>query len=157
MRTQRRHHPALSAPARLERISIIIIIVASLTLGLLGLVISLASASGAVFLDGVFSLIFAMADLLTLYVSGLVQRPHDDQYPFGYATFEPMLNLFKGILIAFALIFAAWSAASAWPPAARTSLPALPSSTPPSPSPPAASWHSHCASWPTALTPPSSK
>ena len=38
-----------------------------------------------------------MVGLLTLYVSKLVQRPRDEQYPFGYATFEPMLNLFKGI------------------------------------------------------------
>ena len=98
---------------RMERISIIITIVASTTFGLLGVVISLASSSGAVFLDGLFSLIFAMVGVLTLYVSGLVQRPRDDQYPFGYATFEPMLNLFKGILIALALVFAVWSAVTA--------------------------------------------
>ena len=98
---------------RMERISIVITIVASVTFGLIGVVISLASSSGAVFLDGVFSLIFAMVGLLTLYVSGLVQRPRDDQYPFGYATFEPMLNLFKGILIALALVFAVWSAVTA--------------------------------------------
>ena len=99
--------------ARLERVSIIITIVASVTFGLIGVVISLASSSGAVFLDGLFSLIFAMVGLLTLYVSGLVQRPRDDQYPFGYAIFEPMLNLFKGILIALALVFAVWSAVTA--------------------------------------------
>lgn len=99
--------------ARMERVSIIITIVASVTFGLIGVVISLASSSGAVFLDGLFSLIFAMVGLLTLYVSGLVQRPRDDQYPFGYATFEPMLNLFKGILIALALVFAVWSAVTA--------------------------------------------
>ena len=99
--------------ARMERISIIITIVASTTFGLLGVVISFASSSGAVFLDGLFSLIFAMVGVLTLYVSGLVQRPRDDQYPFGYATFEPMLNLFKGILIALALVFAVWSAVTA--------------------------------------------
>lgn len=99
--------------ARMERISIVITIVASVTFGLIGVVISLASSSGAVFLDGLFSLIFAMVGLLTLYVSGLVQRPRDDQYPFGYATFEPMLNLFKGILIALALVFAVWSAVTA--------------------------------------------
>ena len=99
--------------ARMERVSIIITIVASVTLGLIGVVISLASSSGAVFLDGLFSLIFAMVGLLTLYVSGLVQRPRDDQYPFGYAIFEPMLNLFKGILIALAMVFAVWSAVTA--------------------------------------------
>ena len=100
-------------PARLERNSIILTIAASASFGLIGVVISIASQSGAVFLDGVFSLIFAIVGLLTLYVSALVQRPRDDQYPFGYATFEPMLNLFKGILITFALLYAVWSAVTA--------------------------------------------
>ena len=100
-------------PERIERRSIIITIVASVSFGLIGVVISLASQSGAVFLDGVFSLIFAVVGLLTLYVSGLVQRPRDEQYPFGYATFEPMLNLFKGILITLALLYALWSAVTA--------------------------------------------
>ena len=99
--------------ARMERISIIITIVASVTFGLIGVVISLASSSGAVFLDGLFSLIFAVVGLLTLYVSKLVQRPRDEQYPFGYATFEPMLNLFKGILITTALLYAVWTAVRA--------------------------------------------
>jgi cation diffusion facilitator family transporter len=100
-------------PAQLERRSIIITIVASGSFGLIGVAISIASQSGAVFLDGVFSLIFAVVGLLTLYVSSLVQRPRDDQYPFGYATFEPMLNLFKGILITLALLYALWSAVTA--------------------------------------------
>ena len=97
-------------PQAIERRSIIITIVASGTFGLLGIAISVASNSGAVFLDGLFSLVFAVVGLLSLYVSQLVSRPSDESYPFGYATFEPMLNLFKGLLIAFALVYAVWSA-----------------------------------------------
>ena len=94
----------------IERRSIIISIVASASFGILGIVISIASHSGAVFLDGLFSLTFAIVGLLTLYVSQLVSRPSDETYPFGYATFEPMLNLFKGLLIGFALVYAVWTA-----------------------------------------------
>lgn len=94
----------------IERRSIIISIIASTSFGVLGIVISIASHSGAVFLDGLFSLTFGIVGLLTLYVSQLVSRPSDDAYPFGYATFEPMLNLFKGLLIGFALIYAFWTA-----------------------------------------------
>ena len=94
----------------IERRSIIISIVASASFGILGVAISVASHSGAVFLDGLFSLMFAIVGLLTLYVSQLVSRPSDDSYPFGYATFEPMLNLFKGLLIGFALVYAVWTA-----------------------------------------------
>ena len=86
----------------IERRSIIISIVASTSFGVLGIVISIASKSGAVFLDGLFSLTFGAVGLLTLYVSQLVSRPSDERYPFGYATFEPMLNLFKASLIGFA-------------------------------------------------------
>ena len=95
----------------IERRSIIISIVASTSFGVLGIVISIASKSGAVFLDGLFSLTFGAVGLLTLYVSQLVSRPSDERYPFGYATFEPMLNLFKASLIGFALIYAVWTAA----------------------------------------------
>ena len=98
---------------KLEQRSIVITIVTSMSFGLIGIVISLASGSGAVFLDGLFSLIFAVVGVLTLYVSRLVQRPRDEHYPFGYATFEPMLNLFKGILIATALLYAVWTAVRA--------------------------------------------
>ena len=98
------------SPEAIERRSIIISIAASTSFGVLGIVISIASHSGAVFLDGLFSLTFGVVGLLTLYVSQLVSRPSDETYPFGYATFEPMLNLFKGLLISFALVYAVWSA-----------------------------------------------
>ena len=91
---------------QIERRSIILSVIATSFFGILGIAISLLSRSGAVFLDGLFSLIFAVAGLLTLYVSSLVARPRDEQYPFGYASYEPMLNLFKGILIALALVYA---------------------------------------------------
>ncbi len=93
----------------IEKRSIIITIVASGFFGILGIIISVASHSGAVFLDGLFSLTFGVIGLLTLYVSRLVTRPSDESYPFGYATFEPMLNLFKGLLIGFALVWAVWT------------------------------------------------
>ncbi len=93
----------------IEKRSIIITIVASGLFGILGIAISIASHSGAVFLDGLFSLTFSIVGLLTLYVSQLVSRPRDESYPFGYATFEPMLNLFKGLLIGFALVWAVWT------------------------------------------------
>lgn len=97
-------------PAKLERRSIIVSVVATSFFGVLGIAISLVSQSQAVFLDGLFSLIFAVAGILTLYVSSLVSRPRDEQYPFGYAAYEPMLNLFKGILILVALLYAIWGA-----------------------------------------------
>ena len=98
---------------KIEDRSIIFTIVMSVTLGLIAIAVSLITDSGVVFLDGSFSLVFALVGLLTLYVSRLVRRPGDEQYPFGYATFEPMLNLFKGLLIATVLLYAVWNAVTA--------------------------------------------
>jgi predicted Co/Zn/Cd cation transporter (cation efflux family) len=39
-----------------------------------------------------------------------VRRPDDDVYHFGYAAYEPMLNLTKGLLMAFVTLFALVSA-----------------------------------------------
>lgn len=97
----------------MERSSILVSVVATTIFGTLGVVIALASQSAAVFLDGIFSLIFALAGVLTLYVSSLVTRPRDEQYPSGYAAYEPMLNLFKGLLITIALVYAVWGAMQA--------------------------------------------
>ena len=97
-------------PEAIERRSIFISILASTSFGILGIGISIASHSGAVFLDGLFSLMVGVVGLLTLYVSQLVTRPSDTSYPFGYATFEPMLNLAKGLLIGIALLYALWTA-----------------------------------------------
>ena len=98
---------------KIEDRSIIFTIVMSVTLGLIAIAVSLITDSGVVFLDGSFSLVFALVGLLTLYVSRLVRRPGDERYPFGYATFEPMLNLFKGLLIATVLLYAVWNAVTA--------------------------------------------
>lgn len=97
-------------PEKIERRSILITIASGAAYGSLGIIISLFSKSGAVFLDGLFSLVATAAAGLTLYVSILVLRPRNEQYPLGYAAYEPMLNLFKGSLMSFALLYAIWSA-----------------------------------------------
>ena len=54
-----------------------------------------------------------MTALVTLRVARLLERPDDQQYPFGYLHFEPLINMVKGLLILgvglIALIDAAFS------------------------------------------------
>ena len=50
-------------------------------------------------LDGFFSLIGFGMSLLTMRVARLVRQPDDQWFHFGYARFEPLLNLLKGIVI----------------------------------------------------------
>lgn len=87
--------------------------VGALSMAILGLGFAVITKSEAILLDGFFSLIGFAITLLTRKVSRLVVRPGDQQYPFGYATFEPMLNLCKGLLISLTGLFALMSAISA--------------------------------------------
>lgn len=71
----------------------------ALFMAALGITFGLLTQSDAIMLDGFFSLVgFGMA-LLTLRVSRLVLQPPDDRFHFGYAQFEPFLNLVKGLLM----------------------------------------------------------
>ena len=72
--------------------------------------LAISYTSDAVLLDGFFSLIGFAVGLVSLRVASLVRRPDDDLYHFGYAAYEPMLNLTKGLLMAFVTLFALVSA-----------------------------------------------
>ena len=86
---------------------------AALVLGVVALIVALAAGSGAILLDGAFNLCFFVTALVTLRVARLLERPDDQQYPFGYLHFEPLINMVKGLLILgvglIALIDAAFS------------------------------------------------
>ena len=67
---------------------------------------ALATQSGAILFDGVYSLIAFFMALLTLKVANLVQRPDDDRFHFGYTAIEPTLNLFKSLIIIASCLYA---------------------------------------------------
>ncbi|MGK7875924.1 MAG: cation diffusion facilitator family transporter [Xenococcaceae cyanobacterium] len=76
----------------------------------LGITFGLLTPSDAIMLDGFFNLIsFVMAGA-SLWVLWLVRQPEDEYFQFGYATFEPLINLSKGLLIAVVSLFALFSA-----------------------------------------------
>lgn len=102
-----------STASDLERRALRLTSVGALFMAFLGLGFALITKSEAILLDGFFSLIGFAITLLTQKVAHLVTRPGDQQYPFGYATFEPMLNLSKGLLLALLGLFALISAISA--------------------------------------------
>ena len=80
---------------------------------LLGITFGLLAPSEAIMLDGFFSLIsFVMAGI-SLWVAWLVKQPDNEYFQFGYASFEPLINLVKGLLIAILSFFALCSAIDA--------------------------------------------
>lgn len=65
----------------------------------LGLTFAALTSSQAILLDGFFDLVYFSAALFTLKVSRLVHRVDDAHFPVGYAFFEPLTNLIKGLLV----------------------------------------------------------
>jgi len=94
----------------LEKRGLWLSIIGALFMAALGIGFALLTSSNAVLLDGFFSLIGFAIGLVSLRVATLVRKPDDEFYHFGYAAYEPMLNLSKGLLMAFVTIFALVSA-----------------------------------------------
>jgi len=97
---------ANSSGFRRERGAILVTVFGNLFMAALGFGFAFSTRSQAILLDGSYSLIGFGLALLGLRVSAIVLRPDDAQYPFGYVTYEPLLNFTKGLLIGAVSIFA---------------------------------------------------
>jgi cation diffusion facilitator family transporter len=110
-----------SAEARALRLSIS----GALLLALLGFAFAFWASSSAILLDGAYNLILFTMALLSSKVARLVGRPDDERFPFGYASFEPLLNLTKGLVVGFVVLLAAYGAVDALLHGGRHSEPGL--------------------------------
>ncbi|MEM8562945.1 MAG: cation diffusion facilitator family transporter [Pseudomonadota bacterium] len=72
----------------------------------LALVFAVLTNSDAILFDGIYSLIAFCVTLLTIKVAKLAERPDDDLFHFGYTALEPLLNLFKALIILVACVYA---------------------------------------------------
>ena len=98
---------------QLEQLALHLSTWGALGLAILGIAFGLLVPSEAIMLDGFFSLIsFVMAGI-SLWVAWLVKQPDNEYFQFGYASFEPLINLIKGVLIATLSLFALCSAIDA--------------------------------------------
>ena len=95
---------------RSERRGLLLSVYGALFMGALGIGFALLTGSQAVLLDGLFSLIGFAVSLVAMRVATLVRRPDDERFHFGYAAYEPMLNLSKGLLMLLVSLFAAAAA-----------------------------------------------
>ncbi|MBP2701108.1 cation diffusion facilitator family transporter [Vibrio parahaemolyticus] len=72
----------------------------------LGIGYGLYVGSNAILLDGMFSFLSMGMTGLSLYTAYLVSKPDDEQFQFGYAHFEPLINVVNGLLILITCLFA---------------------------------------------------
>jgi len=82
-----------------ERKGLIISAVTCLVVGCVAIVFVYLSSSQAIMLDGVFNIIYFLTGLFTLRIARLLREPGDEEFPFGFAYFEPLINGIKGALV----------------------------------------------------------
>ena len=71
----------------------------NLLVGCVGVAFSFVASSQAILLDGLFNLTYFGTGLFTIRVAQLVRQGDDQQFHFGYAYFEPLINGIKGVLV----------------------------------------------------------
>ena len=77
------------ATAGLEKRALVVSIFGGAFMACLGVYFAIAAESDAIMLDGVFSGIGFLMASLTLKVAGLVKRPDDEHFHYGYSHFAP--------------------------------------------------------------------
>ncbi len=92
-------NPAAMERSRAERRTLVQSTVLCAFLGVLGLAFFALSEAEAILLDGLFNLSYFVVGIFTLKVSKLLQASDDEDFPYGYSAFEPLVNLVKGLLI----------------------------------------------------------
>lgn len=99
--------PALNAEQR----ALLVSLVASVVLAVLGIGFGVAIGSQSILFDGFFTLISTGMTSLGILVSYLVTRPENERFQFGYSRFEPVVNLFNGLVILLVCLYALVTAA----------------------------------------------
>ncbi|PSV27007.1 MULTISPECIES: cation diffusion facilitator family transporter [unclassified Photobacterium] len=89
-----------------ERMALKISLVGTIFVATLGIGYGLYVGSNAILLDGMFSFLSMGMTGLSLYTAYLVSKPDDEQFQFGYAHFEPLINVVNGLLILVTCLFA---------------------------------------------------
>jgi len=85
------------------------IIWAYVGMGLVGGITFVFSRSEAVLIDGIFNFISAVSMLAGIKIAGLVSRKPTITQPFGFAMYETLYTLFKGVMIFGVIMLAAIS------------------------------------------------
>ena len=81
----------------------------ALLMAALGFGFAVLTGSEALMLDGLFSLLGFAMTLGAIRISRLVYEPGNMQFQFGFAGFESLFNLIKGMIIIFLSLLAAYS------------------------------------------------
>lgn len=96
-----------------EKNAIKLVMIGDVIMAILGLTFYYMTHSQAILMDGVYPFIDMVAGLLTLRVATLISKQANQNQPFGYAIYEPLLNFIKGIMVLVVIIFATYASVHA--------------------------------------------
>lgn len=71
----------------------------ALMLAILGIGFGVITKSSALLFDGIISLVSVALGALSVVTSRYIYREDDDVFQYGYVRFEPMVNLFKSLIL----------------------------------------------------------
>lgn len=94
----------------LEKRAILIALIGDACMALLGLTFSIFANSDAILIDGLYTTVNVVVTLIALRAVGRLASRGDQESPFGYAIYEPLINLMRGLLIGTVVIMAIFSA-----------------------------------------------
>jgi len=89
-----------------EKRALIVSIGGSTFMTALGVGFALVTGSSAILLDGIFSGLGVLMAVVTLQVASLGQRPRDERFQYGYASFTPFINTIRAALFVGISVFA---------------------------------------------------
>lgn len=82
-----------------ERQTLLLSAIMAAVLGGVGVTFALYTGSRAILLDGLFNLTYFAVALVSVRVARLSLAPDNEEFPFGFAYFESLVNAAKGLLI----------------------------------------------------------
>ncbi|RKX29022.1 MAG: cation transporter, partial [Verrucomicrobia bacterium] len=82
-----------------ERNGLLVSVLGSLVVGCAGVAFWLLTGAEAIMLDGVFNLTYFITGLFAMKVARLMLQGENNDFPVGYAYFEPLINGGKGVLM----------------------------------------------------------
>lgn len=96
-----------------EELALTLSMIGSAIFAVSGGLLGLYTGSGAILLDGFYSLMTLIMSFVSLKVARLIQQGPSRRYQFGYYGFEPLINTIKGIVVCTVSLFAFTAAVEA--------------------------------------------
>lgn len=84
----------------------------ALTLAIMGILLGILTKTQAIIFDGFVAFVSVGLGYLSVVTSRYIYKDDDDIFQYGYVRFEPMVNLFKSLILLIVCIYAFISAIS---------------------------------------------